>query len=216
MLASPAAIRTSAKDALHPLALRKLASPRLMHFEPRQALQTSRRSSRAFRAVFLGGKQAGCVGLLAALAAGCRVTSLVYYDELVEQLGLVLEIPLFKSIAANEVRGALAASDVLISVHGREIVSNELLKLPRFGGINVHPCLYAYKGANPVGRLVADGNPRASVGVHRMTEDVDQGEVLVEEFVDVSDATNVMDVYNRLYPYYAVALIRAITKIDQF
>jgi methionyl-tRNA formyltransferase len=166
-------------------------------------------------AVFLGGKQAGCVGLIAAVAAGCRVRSLVFYDELVQQLGLALELPIFESIRADEVRDALAASDVLISVHGREIVSSDLLALPRLGGINVHPCLYAYKGANPVSRLLADGNRRASVGVHRMTQEVDWGEVLVEEFVDLSDATHEVDVYNQLYPYYAIALIKAIERIDQ-
>jgi methionyl-tRNA formyltransferase len=165
--------------------------------------------------VFMAGKQAGCVGVLAAIAAGCRARSLVYYDDTVHDLGVALQLPLSESIAAPRPREALAASDLLISVHGREFVSDELLALPRFGGINVHPCLYAYKGANPVGRLLADGNPRASVGVHRMTHEVDGGEVLVEEFVDVSRQTTVTGVYNCLYPYYAIALVKAIALIGQ-
>ena len=39
-----------------------------------------------------------------------------------------------------------------------------------------------------------------------MVEEVDAGEVLVEEFVDVSDAQSVLDIYNRLYPYYSIAV----------
>jgi methionyl-tRNA formyltransferase len=168
---------------------------------------------RQLDAVFLGGKQAGCVGLLASIAAGCDVRGVVGYDELVRELASALELRQFDSIGDDGTRGLLRESDLLISVHGRELVPDDLLRLPRLGGINVHPCLYAYKGANPVGRLLADGNPKASVGVHRMTSELDGGEVLVEEFVDVSEASSVDAVYNRLYPHYATALVRALTKL---
>lgn len=43
-------------------------------------------------------------------------------------------------------------------------------------------------------------DPRASVGVHLMTPQVDEGPVLVEEFVDVTGLETVEAVYNRLYP----------------
>jgi methionyl-tRNA formyltransferase len=168
---------------------------------------------RELDAVFLGGKQAGCVGLLAAIAAGCNVRGVIGYDEHVRELASGLELRVFGAIGDEGIAGLLQESDLLISVHGRELVPDELLRIPRLGGINVHPCLYAYKGADPVGRLLADGNPKASVGVHRMTSEVDSGEVLVEEFVDVAEATTVDAVYNRLYPHYATALVRAIATL---
>ena len=43
-----------------------------------------------------------------------------------------------------------------------------------------------------------------------MTEKLDSGEVIAEEFVDVAGATTVCEVYNRLYPYYAVVVGRAL------
>ena len=92
-------------------------------------------------------------------------------------------------------------------------MSDELLAHTKYGGINVHPCLYGYKGANPVERLLKDGNTRASVGVHRMTAQVDEGEVLAEEFVDVT-GTTVDEVYNALYPAYATALIKALKVVE--
>jgi methionyl-tRNA formyltransferase len=163
--------------------------------------------------VFVGGRQAGCVGLLAASAAGCNALAVVAYDDLVGEVAATLGILLLESIRGEDARDVLQRSDLLISVHGRELVPDELLRLPRLGGINVHPCLYAYKGANPVGRLLADGNPKASVGVHRMTSELDRGDVLVEEFVDVSEEISIEGVYNRLYPHYATALVRAIATL---
>ena len=44
-----------------------------------------------------------------------------------------------------------------------------------------------------------------------MTENVDEGEVLAEEFVQVEGKDTVEAVYNALYPYYAIALVKALT-----
>ncbi|GAH55096.1 unnamed protein product [marine sediment metagenome] len=43
-----------------------------------------------------------------------------------------------------------------------------------------------------------------------MTENVDEGEVLAEEFVDVTGKQSVDEVYNALYPYYSLALLKAL------
>ena len=169
-----------------------------------------RRQRHNFKVVFMGGAQAGCIGLLTLLAGGCKVSGIVAYDDTVGQLATALRLRTFSSIKQPELEPLLSVSDVLVSVHGREIVPGRLLALPRFGGINVHPCLYAYKGADPVGRLLQDGNTKASVGVHRMTERVDEGEVLVEEFADVTGKYSVDEVYNALYPSYALALLKAL------
>jgi methionyl-tRNA formyltransferase len=162
---------------------------------------------------FIGGKQAGCVGLLSLYAADCSVISVVAYDELVEMLAEKLNLPFFSSIKEEGFIDSVSGSDLLVSVHGREMVPPEMLKKPSRGCINVHPCLYKYKGSNPVERLLKDNNTRASVGVHYMVEKVDSGEVIVEKFVDVSGENTVSGIYNRLYPYYALAILEAIDKI---
>lgn len=163
---------------------------------------------------FLGGKQAGCIGLLTLAAAGCEIMGAVAYDSNVQKLAAELNIPTFSSLDQPEVKKMLAQSDLLVCVHGREIVGNDLLGVPHFGGMNVHPCLYGYKGADPVGRLLKDGRSQASVGVHRMSEKVDEGEVLAEEFVDVTGKATVEEVYNTLYPYYSIAILEALKKFN--
>jgi len=158
----------------------------------------------------MGGQQAGCIGLLTLYAARCSPTGVVAYDESVEKLAKSLGLPVFPSVRNPEFCETLSKSDVLVSAHGREIVPKRLLGTPQLGGINVHPCLYRYKGADPVGRLLKEGNPKASVGVHCMTEKVDEGEVLVEEFVQVDGKDTVESIYNALYPYYAITLVKAL------
>ncbi len=156
---------------------------------------------------FIGANQAGCIGLLTILAAGYKISGIVAYDNIIDDLATVLNIPRFSSISEREVEILLGKSDLLVSVHGKQIVPKELLELPRLGGINAHPCLYAYPGADPVNRLLDDGKTLASVGVHRMTERVDEGEVLSEDFIDVTGKVSVEEVYNALYPYYSMGLL---------
>jgi len=158
----------------------------------------------------MGGKQAGCIGLLSILATNCEVISVVAYDDNVEMAAKVLGIKVFKSIKEEGFFDAVKKSDLLFSVHGREIIPKEILYVPPLGCINVHPCLYKYKGPNPVQRLLDDKNTKASVGVHYMSEDVDSGKVILEEFVDVQGKSTVEEVYNVLYPYYIMSIIKAI------
>lgn len=162
---------------------------------------------------YLGGKQAGCVGLLTLYSAGCQILGAVAYDPYIRNLVKTLGLPLFESIQENSVQELLRQSDLLVCVHGREFVHQELLRLPRDGAINVHPCLYAYKGARPIERWLQDGNTKASVGIHRMGEKIDEGEVLVEEFMEIREKLSVREVYNSLYPLYATTLLQALQKV---
>lgn len=164
---------------------------------------------------FMGGRQAGVMGAMAVLASGNSIEAAVSYSAETDKLMKLLGIPVFRSVRSAAFKKALKRSDLLVSVHGREIVGMEILMLPRLGGINVHPYLYRYKGTDPVGRALADSNYRASVGVHVMEKEVDSGKVIVEEFTDISGARTPDEAYNKLYPYYVSALVSALTKISR-
>ncbi len=172
-----------------------------------------REECKGFRVLLLAGKQAGCIGLLTLAAAGCKIQGVIAYDDGTQKLATMLNIPTFSSLKQPRVQALLLHSDLLVSVHGREIVPKKVFEIPRLGGINVHPCLYRYKGSNPVGRLLQDECTQASVGVHRMTKALDLGDVLVEEFIDVAGKQSIEEIYNALYPFYAIALIKAIGEV---
>ena len=159
---------------------------------------------------FMGGKQAGIIGTLATLSMGIELLSAVSYSQDLTNTLNFFDIPVYKSIKDKGFIEMLSSSNLLLSVHGKEIVTRDLLGLPRFGAINVHPYLYKYKGANPVERALQDNEFNASVGVHFMEEEVDKGGVIVEEFVNVSGANSVDEIYNKLYPYYCIVILKAL------
>ena len=159
--------------------------------------------------LFMGGKQAGCIGLLTLKALGHNV-SIYSCDYMIDQLATVLKLPRSKPDEGTW--------DMLVSVHGRRIISPETLEGFKYGGINLHPCLSQYPGADPIGRLLRDCEHtepiRLSIGAHVMTEQVDSGKVLIEEFewLSVHPQTTRNEVYNMLYPLYSEVLVKAIEK----
>lgn len=170
------------------------------------------------RIVFYGGKQAGAISLLTILARREQVELVFSQDEVVSAVAKtfgIREVPA-EYLNDPETKRFLKSikPDLFVCVHGRKIVKKEMLDLHRLGGINVHPCLYKYKGASPITRLLADGETKASVGVHHMTEKVDEGEVIMEIFQDVSDCKSVVEVYNKLYPLYCKVLRTALDRLE--
>jgi len=164
---------------------------------------------------YLGGKQAGCIGLLTILSLGYIVKGVVAYDALMGNMASTFGYKIYGSAKKPDAVELLSDSDLLVSVHCREIITQDLLILPRFGGMNVHPCLFKYKGAHPIQKLLSDGGKLASVGVHRMTEVLDEGEVLAEIYVNVTGKQSEEEIYNTLYPYYSLAIITALKKIQE-
>lgn len=169
------------------------------------------------KVVYLGGKQAGLIGLLAVKAFGCRVDAVVPRGDLVGNVARKLGCSLFDSVKDGGLRIILRNADLIVSVHSKEIVPIEILKMPRLGGINVHPCLYRYKGSNPITRFLSGSETMASIGVHFMSEEVDCGEVINEIFVEIDKekVNTLVEVYNVLYPIYAEAILDALEILNR-
>ena len=161
----------------------------------------------------MGGKQAGIVGALTVLSQGHKVISAISYSSALTDILGSLNIPVYESIKDKRFVKDLSRADIILSVHGREFVKQNLLELTKLGGINVHPYLYKYKGAKPVERAFREQVFKASVGAHIMEDGIDMGKVLTEEFVDVSEANSPEEIYNLLYPYYSIVIFKALDKI---
>lgn len=169
------------------------------------------------RIIFYGGRQAGMIQLLTLLALGHKVVCVIPVDETVEaaakSLGLEIQKP--KDINEDTFIDYLETlkADLFVCCHGRQIIKPRILRMIK--AINTHPCLYKYKGIEPIRRLLEDKNTKASVAVHFMAEKVDEGEVIIENFKEIT-STTVDGAYNELYPLYSETLIRALQTMECF
>lgn len=164
---------------------------------------------------FLGGEIAGMISVLAAMSEEVNIVTSVAYSENIECLLKSMNIPVYKSLKDDAFLNSFNGIDLVLSVHCREIVGKDLLGRAKRGGVNFHPYLYKYKGADPVARALEDGELNASVGAHWMTDIVDNGEVIFEEYKNVTGAKTVQEVYVKLYPLYALLVSKVIRMAKQ-
>ena len=157
---------------------------------------------------FYGGQKAGIIALLTLKALGFDV-KVIAEDDDVFNMAEALGLPVRKIENINKME---IEADLIVLCHARQIIGKELIS--KFKIINLHPCLYAYKGGDPVGRMLKDGVTKASVGCHHVIEEVDAGEVIVEDFKEVTGKTYA-EVYSELYPLYSQVLIKALSLINK-
>jgi methionyl-tRNA formyltransferase len=66
--------------------------------------------------------------------------------------------------------------ELLVTAAYGQILSADLLSIPRLGGINLHgSVLPAYRGASPVARAIQNGDATTGVTIIRMTPRIDAG-----------------------------------------
>lgn len=100
--------------------------------------------------------------------------------------------------------------DILLSVHWHKVIPNEYLLKP---SINIHPCLFKYKGHNPIKRYIENKDTKGSVGCHYMTNVIDEGELIYEVFFDTPVCSTYADYYNVALPYYFKAIKTVIENV---
>jgi methionyl-tRNA formyltransferase len=106
-----------------------------------------------------------------------------FADAPVKAAALAHGVPVFQPerLRDPEVERTLAgwSPDLgVVAAYGKLIPSN-LLRLPRFGMINVHASLLPkYRGASPVHRAVIDGEAQTGVTIMQMVEALDAGDML--------------------------------------
>lgn len=69
--------------------------------------------------------------------------------------------------------------DVIVVVAFGQIITKEILEMPKYGCINVHASLLpAYRGAAPIQWAVMNGDQVSGVTIMKMDEGIDTGEML--------------------------------------
>lgn len=80
------------------------------------------------------------------------------------------------------------APDVAIVVAFGQILSQDLLDVPRFFCINLHASLLPkYRGAAPIHRAIIDGESETGVTTMKMDAGMDTGDILLTRSVPISD-----------------------------
>jgi methionyl-tRNA formyltransferase len=102
---------------------------------------------------------------------------------------------------------------IVVAAYG-QILSKEVLGLPKFGCVNLHASLLPkYRGASPIHAAIAAGEKRAGVTLMWMNEGLDTGDILSQEAVTLRRHETTETLHDRLAKLGAEALMKALPLI---
>jgi len=72
--------------------------------------------------------------------------------------------------------------DLIISIFSKEIIPEEILKIPKYGCVNLHPALLPfYKGISPTFWVLANNEFRTGITLHYMDSGIDTGPIISQK-----------------------------------
>ncbi|MFK7049193.1 Methionyl-tRNA formyltransferase [Flavobacterium columnare] len=106
--------------------------------------------------------------------------------------------------------------DLVVVCHFQKLFSKDLIIIPKFGCINLHPSLLPfYRGMSPQHWPIINGDVRTGITVHFIDEGVDTGDIILQEQIDIDGKDTVYDLQNKMKYYYNTIVVDAIKKISE-
>lgn len=125
----------------------------------------------------------------------------------------VLQPEKIKDPAFVEELRSFQADIFIVAAYG-QILSKEILAMPRFGSLNIHGSLLPeYRGAAPIQRAIIDGKTKSGVTIMQMSEGMDTGDMLAMTECSITEATSFESLHEALSILGADLLIETLEKL---
>ena len=134
-----------------------------------------------------------------------KIARVVFHNTkfFVEDIAKAFNIPvlLVKNINSHQVFEFIRKLDpeLLVSVSCPQRINEQLIKLVRYGGVNIHSSLLpAYAGLAPYYWVLSNGEKVTGVSVHYMTKNFDAGNILVQKTMHIKPRISAFELFKNL------------------
>jgi len=137
----------------------------------------------------------------------------------VKQCALEYGIPVWQPKRAREPEFLAVLRDlkpeVMIVVAFGQILSQEILDIPKYGCINVHASLLPrWRGAAPIQWAVISGDKESGVTTMQMDAGIDTGDILLSEKITLAEDETGGSLHDKLSHLGADLLLRTLEKVE--
>lgn len=137
----------------------------------------------------------------------------------VKETALRLEIPVYQpeKVKNAEFLDILREinPDVIVVIAFGQILSKEILELPKYGCINVHASLLPkYRGAAPIQWAVIDGEKESGVTTMYMAEGLDTGDIIDMEVVPLDEKETGGSLFDKLSLKGGELIVKTLEKLE--
>lgn len=80
-----------------------------------------------------------------------------------------------------------------------QIIPKEILDMPKYGCVNIHASILPkYRGASPIQQALFDGEKTTGITVMYMSENIDDGDIILTKTVSIADDDNAGTLFDKL------------------
>ena len=184
------------------------------------------------KVVFMGTPDFAVGALEAIIHAGHEVTAVVTQPDKpkgrgkevqispVKACALAHNLPVFQpvKIRTEESVAELRTyeADIFVVAAFGQILSKEILDMPRFGCVNIHASLLPkYRGAAPIQWAVIDGEEETGVTIQQMNEGVDTGDILSRKIIKLDKKETGASLFDKLAVCGAELIVTTLEEIEK-
>lgn len=182
--------------------------------------------------VFMGTPDFAAAALKSLIAAGQEITAVVTQPDKAKGRSKELLPPPVKTLALEHGIAVLQPvrikrpeaveelkkypADVYIVAAFGQILSQEILDIPKFGCLNIHASLLPkYRGASPIQRVIIDGEEKTGVTIMQMDAGVDTGAMLYQKEIPIAPDDTFQTLHDKLAFLGGEAIAEALPLLEQ-
>lgn len=137
----------------------------------------------------------------------------------VKEYALSKELPVYQPDRIKrpenvEILSKIPADVFVVAAFG-QILSQEILDMPKYGCINVHGSLLPkYRGAAPIQRAIAEGEKETGVTIMQMDKGIDTGDMFSKVSFPIEDTDTEESVYLKMAEYGSKEIIKVLKEVE--
>lgn len=138
----------------------------------------------------------------------------------VKEVALKYSLPVYQPKRAKDpefietLRGL--KPDVIVVAAFGQIITKEILEMPRFGCVNVHASLLpAYRGAAPIQWAVINGDKESGVTIMQMDEGIDTGDMMDKVVVPIAEDETGGSLFDKLSEAGAKLCVKVLKDLEE-
>lgn len=181
--------------------------------------------------VFMGTPDFARGALEALIAAGHEITAVVTQPDKAKGRSNQLQYPPVKECALEhnipvmqperiktpEAIAQLASyeADIFVVAAFGQILSQEILDMPKYGSLNIHASLLPkYRGASPIQQVIVDGEAETGVTIMQMDAGIDTGDMLYKRVIAIEDTDTFESLHDKLMVLGGEAIVEALSLLE--
>lgn len=192
---------------------------------------TGKEYVRHMKVVFMGTPDFSVGALEALIEAGHQIVAVVTQPDKPKGRGKEVQmtpvkacaaahgIPVFQPVKVKEadavevLRGY--GADVFVVAAFGQILSDEILNMPKYGCVNIHASLLPkYRGAGPIQWAIINGEEKTGVTIMQMDRGIDTGDMLMKTEVLIGPQETGDSLHDKLAQAGARLIVEALSKIE--